>query len=61
MSNPCTCGHPRTVHDYHRGCEIFLCCNRTRNNALGHRNQEHDGADHPARPCPCAKYQDGKQ
>jgi hypothetical protein len=60
MTN-CMCGHPLTQHDYNHGCEVFLCCDRVRNNALGRRHQEHDGANHQAKPCPCGKYQEGKQ
>lgn len=57
----CACGHPRTTHDYHDGCIKFLCCDRTRNLIPGKRHQEHDGINHRAKPCPCAKYQEGEK
>lgn len=52
----CTCGHSRNVHDYYDGCITFLCCARRRNLTPGRRHQEHDGADHTAKHCPCARY-----
>ena len=56
MTDICTCGHPRTVHDYRDGCLRFLCCDRTRNLTPGRRHTEHDGAGHRPSYCPCNSY-----
>lgn len=56
---PCLCGHEFVHHDYHLGCLKFLCCDRTKSVALGHRHMEHDGADHKAQTCPCNRYTKG--
>ena len=52
----CQCGHPSYIHDYHRGCAVFLCCDRTRTNYPGKWTTAHDGANHQAKPCPCQTF-----